>query len=164
MIRLSLLSVGLVFVLAACTSGSKITTVSPQISAAKEPAVQTQPPSDVASKPSNPAPVVAPVKPRILLEPEVLIGKTPSEIETAFGQPHLLRKDAPAEVWQYLADGCALNLFFFPTGSEQGLMVNHIAINGRDVASQNSIDSKKCFNDHLRDVGAEDRFLVNPAS
>ncbi|MCR9214172.1 MAG: hypothetical protein NXI13_10680 [Proteobacteria bacterium] len=164
MIRLFLLSIGLVFVLAACTSGSKITTVSPQKPEVKEPEVQTQPSSNVASKPLNTAPVVISVKPRVLLEPEILIGKTPKEIETAFGQPHLLRKDEPAEVWQYLADGCALNLFFFPNGSGQGLMVNHIAINGRDVASQNSIDSKQCFNDHLREVGAEDQFLANPAS
>ncbi len=164
MIRLFLLSIGLVFVLAACTSGPDITTVSPQTSEANQPKLTTQPPSIIAGKLSTPAPAVAPVKPRVLLEPEVLIGKTPTEIETAFGQPHLLRKDSPAEVWQYLADGCALNLFFFPNGSDQNLVINHVAINGRDVTSQNTIDSKLCFNDHLRDIGAEDQFLAHPAS
>lgn len=163
--RLALLSIGMVFSLAACTSGPKTTVETSQQSAAEKPGVQTQDEkAAVISKLPAPAPVAPTVKPRILLEPDVLIGKTSREIEAAFGQPHLLRKDAPAEVWQYLADGCAMNLFFFPEGDGKVLVINHVAINGRDVASQNKIDSKQCFNDHLKEVGAEDRFLAGPAS
>ncbi|MCC3304076.1 hypothetical protein [Sneathiella sp. HT1-7] len=118
----------------------------------------------VVPKPALKPPVVAAIKPRILLEPAVVIGKTSTEIKNAFGDPNLLRQDSPAEVWQYLAQGCALHLFFYPGTSGEALVVRHIAINGRSIENFSDLDRKQCFNDHLKAVGAEETFVAKKAS
>lgn len=115
-------------------------------------------------KPALKPPAVAAIKPRILLEPAVVIGKTSTEIKEAFGDPNLLRQDSPAEVWQYLAQDCALHLFFYPGTSGGALVVRHIAINGRSIEKFSDLDRKQCFNDHLKAVGAEETFVAKKAS
>lgn len=123
--------------------------------------IVTQPP---APKEATKPPAVAAIKPRPLLEPTVVIGKTAAQIQGAFGDPNLRRKDSPAEVWQYLAQGCALHLFFYPGPTGDALVVRHIAINGRSVASFSDLDRKQCFNDHLKAVGADKAFIVKKTS
>ena len=114
-------------------------------------------------KKQNP-PAVAAIKPRIMLEPTVVVGKTDAEIQKAFGDPNMKRKDSPAEVWQYLTSACALHLYFYPGNAGEGLTVRYIAINGRSIASFSDLDRKQCFNDHLKAVGAEDAFIAKKAS
>ncbi|PHQ69302.1 MAG: hypothetical protein COB93_08385 [Sneathiella sp.] len=109
-------------------------------------------------------PVAAVIKPRVLVEPTVVIGKSATEIRAAFGEPTLRRQDAPAEVWQYLATECALHLFFYPAADGDSLVVSHIAINSRSAALPSDIDRKQCFNDHLTAIGAEDAFTPKAAS
>ncbi|MEH6402327.1 MAG: hypothetical protein V7750_03065 [Sneathiella sp.] len=86
----------------------------------------------------------------------VLMGKTTQEIEAVFGSPVLLRKDKPAEVWQYLTKDCALHLTFYPTTkvSSDSLTVQHISMNDRHKVIV--VDSEACFGSQLRRVG-EDR-------
>lgn len=138
------------------------------------PAAKTGDQKTVAATPPKPMtapapkkqapPAVATIKPPILQEPEVVVGRSDAEIMKAFGDPNLRRKDSPAEVWQYLTPGCALHLFFYPGGSGDSLVVRYIAINGRSVASFSDLDRKQCFNDHLRAVGAEEAFIAKKAS
>jgi hypothetical protein len=42
-----------------------------------------------------------------------LTGLQPPQIVAMLGQPDLKRDDPPAEVWQYRAADCVLNLFFY---------------------------------------------------
>ncbi|MCF8466737.1 MAG: hypothetical protein K9G33_04995 [Sneathiella sp.] len=114
-------------------------------------------------KKQNPSALAA-IKPRILLEPNIVVGKTDAEIQGAFGDPNMKRKESPAEVWQYLTPGCALHLYFYPGNVGDGLVVRYIAINGRSVASFSDLDRKQCFNDHLKAVGAEEAFIAKKAS
>ncbi|WP_288901862.1 hypothetical protein [uncultured Sneathiella sp.] len=125
-----------------------------------KPAVTQSPTPKETPKP----PVVAAIKPRAQIEPTVVVGKTAVEIQGAFGDPNLRRIDSPAEVWQYLAQECAMHLFFYPGPSGKGLVVRHIAINGRSVDTFSDLDRKQCFNDHLKAVGAEEAFIARKAS
>ena len=103
-------------------------------------------------KPAEPEEVVLQPLPKI----GVLLGKTRQEIEKVFGSPVLLRKDKPAEVWQYLTKDCALHLVFYPTSKDKfsGLTVQHISTNDRKKVVV--VDSEACFGSQLRRVG-EDR-------
>ncbi|MDF2367694.1 hypothetical protein [Sneathiella sp.] len=151
----------LVIGLSACAqtpTASKPETEKPKTAAANTPSK----PAVVKSSPKPPA--VAMIKPRIMLEPTVVIGRTDAEIKKAFGDPNLLRQDSPAEVWQYLAQDCAIHLFFYPASSGEALAVRHIAINGRSVDNFSDLDRKQCFNDHLKAVGAEEAFVAKKAS
>jgi hypothetical protein len=58
------------------------------------------------------SPAVAAVPTRIPRLGE-LTGMQPPQIVAMFGQPDLKRDDPPAEVWQYRAADCVLNLFFY---------------------------------------------------
>lgn len=49
-----------------------------------------------------------------------LAGLKPAEIVSILGQPDLKRDEPPAELWQYRAADCVLNLFFYDNaGSER---------------------------------------------
>ena len=55
-------------------------------------------------------------------DPEELMGLNRGQITVMLGAPNLVRRDAPAEVWQYLGGECVLDLFLYrripdpPTG------------------------------------------------
>lgn len=117
-----------------------------------------------ARKPNDTIAVIAVPKPRILLEPEIMIGRTDIEVRKLFGAPTLQRVDSPAEVWQYLASDCAMHLFFYPQGSNSQLTVRHISINGRQQTQKAKSNHKLCFNDHLREKGAEEALNVSNTS
>lgn len=48
-----------------------------------------------------------------ILDPKSLIGRSQAETEQILGAPHATRKQSPATIWQYSADGCTLELFFY---------------------------------------------------
>lgn len=50
-------------------------------------------------------------------EPQSLMMLTQQEIRYLFGKPTLRRQDADAEVWQYKANGCVVDFYFY---DEQG--------------------------------------------
>jgi len=110
----------------------------------------------VASLPATPEPEQEEVVLKPLPKIGVLMGKTRQEIEDVFGSPVLLRKDKPAEVWQYLTNDCALHLVFYPTSKAKSdnLTVQHISTNDRNEVI--IVDTEACFGSQLRRVG-EDR-------
>lgn len=71
-------------------------------------------------------------------EPSRLKGLTPLEVKEVLGQPGFLRRDAPAEIWQYRGRGCTLDLFIYDLGT--GQKVDHWAV--RSPARVNDAD---CF-------------------
>jgi hypothetical protein len=162
--------VGLAVFLSACGSNSTVSnsgSILPEN--ASQPAVAGQEPiapkaEMPASKASVPTPVIAVAKPRILLEPEILLGRSVVEVREIFGAPALLRVDNPAEVWQYLVSECAMHLFFYPGGTDGQLTVSHISINGRKKVTASELDPKLCFNNYLREIGAEDAFAASGTS
>lgn len=92
-------------ILAACASA-------PQQSETTEPA-STEP---------TPAPEVAAVVPPPPPEPEPVpdftkfINQEGLEITAILGEPGFVRRDPPAELWQYRTQDCTLDLFFYDDG------------------------------------------------
>jgi hypothetical protein len=62
-------------------------------------------------------------------DPAALIGLAPPEIERLFGRPQFIRRDGPAEMWQFATERCQLNLFLYNEGSR--LRVRHFELRER---------------------------------
>ena len=52
-----------------------------------------------------------------------LVGLNAHDVEGLFGRPRFVRRDGPAQIWQYGIETCTLNLFLFRDAS--GLRVRH---------------------------------------
>ena len=59
-----------------------------------------------------------------------LVGLDRASLETMLGPPWLLRREAAAELWQYRAPNCVLDLFLYPK-SEGELRVAHADLRSR---------------------------------
>lgn len=69
---------------------------------------------------------------------DTLNGLSSENIEMLLGTPHFRRRDKPAELWQYRARDCVIDLFFYPGGSA-GLAVEYMDVRlapGRETARQ----------------------------
>ncbi len=53
------------------------------------------------------------VPPQPVPDPASLIGLHPDQLTVVLGPPGLVRRDAPAEVWQYVGDDCVLDLYLY---------------------------------------------------
>jgi len=86
----------------------------------------------------------APV-PRVSLEPQPaakpvafapttasLIGANPVMLERWLGAPGLIRRDDPAQVWQYRDKSCVLDVYLYP--DESGMRVAHAEARSKAVA------------------------------
>ncbi len=63
-----------------------------------------------ASLPTGPKPPQAPPSMLTLTQ---LNGLSASELKAALGDPTLLRRDGPAQLWQYAGSGCVLHVFLY---------------------------------------------------
>ena len=65
-----------------------------------------------------------------------LVGLGPDELQHLFGHPQLVRDETGAEVWQYRADACVLDLYLYPQESEgTPLRVTYLEARDRSAAS-----------------------------
>ena len=51
-----------------------------------------------------------------LRTPTELVGLKKEGVQDLLGDPQLIRRDGPAEVWQYTANACILDLFLYEIG------------------------------------------------
>ncbi|MDX1575789.1 MAG: hypothetical protein R3285_06330, partial [Kiloniellales bacterium] len=58
-----------------------------------------------------------PPEPAIDDDPQQLIGMGPASLNAFLGAPELIRREAPASLWQYRADGCVLDVVLYPDRS-----------------------------------------------
>ena len=77
--------------------------------------------------PAAPAPPPEPAYPEITS----LEGRSAVDLEALLGSPQFLRRDAPAEYWQYRGDACVLDLILYPAAGN-ALAVDYLDV--RDVA------------------------------
>ena len=75
------------------------------VSSSQSPSTSASPPSATATA----APGAAPQAP-----PGDLLGLDETALKRWFGTPSLIRRDYPAEVWQYRAKACVLELYLYP--------------------------------------------------
>jgi hypothetical protein len=89
------------------------------------PSVPRLPAPDQAALPARPeTPPSAPVD-----DARTLIGRSAREIAGLLGEPQLKRRDPPAELWQYRAARCVLDLFLY-ADKGNALTVAHIELRG----------------------------------
>lgn len=73
-------------------------------------------------------------------DPQQLFGLNGQRIAALLGPASFIRRDGPAEVWQYRAEACVLDVYLYkdPTG----LTVAHVDLRKRKKATQ---PPKRCF-------------------
>jgi hypothetical protein len=65
-----------------------------------------------------------------------LMGLGPDELQHLFGHPQLVRDETGAEVWQYRAEACVLDLYLYPQESAgTALRVTYLEARDRSAAS-----------------------------
>ncbi|WP_157231212.1 hypothetical protein [Kiloniella laminariae] len=68
--------------------------------------------------------------------PEKLIGLDAAGLEELLGTPKLIRQESPAEIWQYNASDCVLDLVFYDAVTSY--------VEARNTAVQ-PMDKRSCF-------------------
>lgn len=128
--------------LAACTAGTP-----PPAATTKEPeAVETRtlaPPSAPEPQPHPPKkPVLAAVPPpqEINDDPAQFLGLDGHRVAARLGPASFVRRDGPAEVWQYRAEACVLDLYLYKENG--GLTVAHVDLRKRPAAT---LPARRCF-------------------
>jgi hypothetical protein len=78
--------------------------------------------------------------------PPKVLGLKPHDVQELLGMPKLVRRDDPAEVWQYRSGACVLDVFLYPeeTGAQQ---VRYLE--ARTVAAEPA-RTDECVNDIRR--------------
>lgn len=134
----------LILLLAAVTLGACQTTGSkPQTTAAPEPAA----PAGEAKLIPEPAPQEAalPPEPPINDDPGQLLGLDRSGLSALLGDPALIRREDPAEIWQYVTAGCVFDVVLYANGS--GYAVSYSEARDASAAVQ---APRPCLNRLLR--------------
>lgn len=80
--------------------------------------------------------------PESLPKPESLIGKNADAVEDVMGEPMLIRRDGPAEIWQYIGTGCTANLFLYRAEKGAATALSYIEARGHDGKR---MDAAACF-------------------
>lgn len=74
------------------------------------------------------------------LKPERIMGLTRSELLDLLGKPDFLRRDAPAEIWQYRGKECILDVFLYDSGKYYRVL--HFEVRARRAES---VSTAWCF-------------------
>jgi len=82
---------------------------------------------DIAPLPARPSPEPAFVAD---LDPSALLGLARADVAALLGPPRLLRRDPPAEMWQYRNEECVLHLFLYPVRAAAAYEVRHVELRG----------------------------------
>lgn len=69
-----------------------------------------------------------------------LVGLASRDVEGMLGRPRFVRRDGPAQIWQYGTDRCTLNVYFYREGA--ALTVRHAEFRERsaDLVSSGGCD------------------------
>lgn len=91
----------------------------------------------------------APALPEIDDDPEQLIKMTRDDLNGLLGQPDLVRRESPAEIWQYRGKDCVLDVFLYNEDNKPDSPFKVVYSEARDLDAQNS-DQRRCLNELLR--------------
>lgn len=69
-------------------------------------------------------------------DPKTLVGLTGGEVSGLLGRPGFVRRDAPAEIWQYRGSDCVLDVFLYTEAG--GIKVKHVELRPRQPARPTS--------------------------
>jgi hypothetical protein len=132
---LALLAIGLA--LGACQTGrGEPPAVVPAQAAVVMPAV--------APAVAEPAPQAAALPP-IDDDPAQIMGLDRDGLSNLLGTPDLIRREAPAEIWQYVADDCVFDVVLYQRGTDYAVSY----LEARDAAAA-ILSPRPCLNQLLR--------------
>jgi len=86
------------------------------------------------------------ILPPINDDPEQLVGLDHDGLSEKLGKPALIRRDGDAEIWQYRAENCVLDLFLY--GEDKRVV--HVDLRDRGDGDENSV--RECFVGMLRNA------------
>ena len=78
-------------------------------------------------------------------DPEQLMGMDRQALTGLLGQPTLVRREAPAEIWQYSETDCVFDLFLYQAGDDARV----VYMEARDRDARRA-EARDCLNDILR--------------
>lgn len=87
----------------------------------------------------------APPEPVIDDDPERLIGLGTQGLSALLGQPELIRREAPAQVWQYRGVDCVFDIFLYRKDDSDSVTY----VEARD-SEGNKTETRPCLNELLR--------------
>ena len=79
-------------------------------------------------------------------DPRQLIGLVPAELRDLLGEPDLVRRETPAQVWQYRGGVCVLDMVLYPEA--EGDRVTYVE--ARNLAGAET-ETRPCLHSLLRD-------------
>lgn len=124
--------------------------------AAPSPAAAPAPAAPDLDRPKQPdgqpaAPAVTAALPEVDDDPDQFLGARPSGVIAALGEPAQIRRDGPAEVWQYRGADCVLDLFLYETDGSR--RVDYVELRNPGL----SIDERRaCLADLIRKALSEE--------
>lgn len=74
-------------------------------------------------------------------DPDHFLGLSPGELKGRLGSPDLLRRETPAEVWQYRGERCILDLFIYDKEGNKQV----VYLEARDLQAA-EVESRDCLN------------------
>ena len=92
-----------------------------------------------------------PAAPILTKDTASFIGLDDGTLSRTLGQPKQVRKDAPAEIWQYAGANCVVDFYLY-AGSSGGLAVAYME--ARDRAAE-AIAPDRCVKSLLQSVSVE---------
>ncbi|MFQ5773367.1 MAG: hypothetical protein ACE5GS_02505 [Kiloniellaceae bacterium] len=94
----------------------------------------------VATKTAAPPP-----EPAIDDDPDRLLGLDRGALGALLGEPALIRREPPAEIWQYRGATCIFDVFLYEEAGRDRVTY----LEARDTAAQ-TVEARGCFNELLR--------------
>jgi hypothetical protein len=116
---------------------------SPAIQPAPEPASQAAPAAQ--EQPGRSETAALPPAPKIDDDPARLMGLDRAGLAKLLGDPELMRREPPAEIWQYRGGSCVFDVFLYEEAGRQRVTY----LEARDGAAQR-VGARGCLNELLR--------------
>ncbi len=131
--------------LGACEVGEPITPGSePPPEAAPAPTAAGAVPAPQPA-PEVPKTAALPSAPKIDDDPARLMGLDRAGLAKLLGDPELMRREPPAEIWQYRGGSCVFDVFLYEQAGQQRVTY----LEARDAAARR-VGARGCLNELLR--------------
>jgi len=86
-------------------------------------------------------------------DPRDLVGLGVSQLAERMGPPAFVRRDGPAEIWQYVSEGCVFDVYLYPQQSVPQVSY----VEGRSRSPAGTIDTGTCFRSVFQERASQER-------
>jgi len=83
-----------------------------------------------------------PTVPEFDLDPSILIGMTPDDVEMIVGPPRATREQPPATIWMYGSNACVFQVFMYRDVNSNALRALGFTVNGGTPSPE---AKRRCF-------------------